>query len=175
MVIEHDLGHLLAHIQPAALLSDEERIDLILSDRWISYTRAIQAVDKIAWLYRHPKKLRMPNLLLVGPTNNGKTMITAKARRDHAPQTHSDPGIDEKPVVYVQTPNIADTSRFYTALLNELEAPNRPTDKIVKKEQQALTILRKVNTRMLIIDEIHNILAGPSANLGQMLNLLRYL
>ena len=31
----------------------------------------------------HPKRQRMPNLLIVGPTNNGKSMIIEKFKRMH--------------------------------------------------------------------------------------------
>ena len=59
-----------------------ERIARIRSDRWIAYPRAMQAIDRLHELFEYPKRLRMPNLLIVGPTNNGKSMIAEKFRRD---------------------------------------------------------------------------------------------
>jgi hypothetical protein len=41
-------------------------------------------------------------------------------------------------------------------------------------EQLALALLRKVG-RMLVIDELHNVLAGNSVNRREFLNLLRFL
>lgn len=41
-------------------------------------------------LYTFPVRQRMPNLLLVGPTNNGKSMIIEKFRRTHPAQ----PGVE---------------------------------------------------------------------------------
>ena len=55
-----------------------ERIARIRSDRWIAYPRAMQAIDRLHELFEYPKRLRMPNLLIVGPTNNGKSMIAEK-------------------------------------------------------------------------------------------------
>ena len=60
------------------------RIRHIRTDRWIAYTRAegvIAAMEELSL----PKRTRMPNFLLVGPTNNGKTMIVEKFRRSHPP------------------------------------------------------------------------------------------
>ncbi|MGH3710082.1 MAG: TniB family NTP-binding protein [Pseudonocardiaceae bacterium] len=37
-----------------------------------------------------PAKQRMPNLLLIGPTNNGKSMMVEKFRRSHPPVSHPD-------------------------------------------------------------------------------------
>jgi len=170
-----NLDHLAPGAQELAKLPDEVRIDRILADRWIGYTRATEAIGKLEWLLRHPKRLRMPNMLLVGPTNNGKTMITERFRRDHGKAEPTDPGVDVVPVLRVQTPNTADPRRFYNAVLRALGAPERPTDALVKKEQQAVHLLRKTGVKVLVIDEIHNILAGTNPQLNQMLNLIRYL
>ncbi len=45
----------------------------------------------------------MPNLLLIGPTNNGKSMIIEKFRRAHPPVSH--PDREEIPVLVVQMPS----------------------------------------------------------------------
>jgi hypothetical protein len=170
-----NLDHLSPEIQELANKPGEVRIDRILADRWIGYTRANDAIEMLEWLLRHPKRMRMPNLLLVGPTNNGKTVITERFRRQHGRARSSDPSIDIIPVLRVQTPNTADPRRFYNAILMALGAPERPGDALAKKEQQALHLLQRTGVRTLVIDEIHNILAGTTPQLNQMLNLLRYL
>ena len=48
-----------------------------------TYARAEAALSAFEDLLSFPKRTRMPNLLLVGPTNNGKTMIVEKFRRAH--------------------------------------------------------------------------------------------
>lgn len=174
-MVATSLEHLAPAAQEMARQPEEIRINRILADRWISYVRASEAIKKLEWLLRHPKKLRMPNLLLVGPTNNGKTMITERFRRQHGRTKQSHPGVDIIPVLRVQTPNTADPRRFYNAILTALGAPERPGDVLAKKEQQALHLLRTTGVRILVIDEIHNILAGSTPQLNQMLNLLRYL
>ncbi|MFF8032311.1 TniB family NTP-binding protein [Streptomyces sp. NPDC016626] len=49
------------------------------ADRWIGYPRATEALERLETLLAWPSKQRMPNLLLIGPTNNGKSMIVEKA------------------------------------------------------------------------------------------------
>src|ERR1700746_220190 len=167
------------HLSPSAQKlveePDEVRINRILADRWIAYSRATEAINKLDWLLHHPNRLRMPNLLLVGPTNNGKTMITERFRRDHGVITASEGPIDKVPVLCVQMPNTADGRRFYHAILVALGAPARPTEPLAKLEQQVIHLLRQTGVQVLVIDEIHNILAGTTPQLNQMLNLLRYL
>lgn len=77
--------HLHDSARAYACESNEARIRNIRSERWITYARAEGALLQLDDLLTFPKRTRMPNLLLVGPTNNGKTMILEKFRRAHPP------------------------------------------------------------------------------------------
>ena len=80
-----DLSHLHEAAQLIARLPAEERLRYVRADRWIGYTRATAALEQMETLLAWPAKQRMPNLLLIGPTNNGKSMIVEKFRRTHPP------------------------------------------------------------------------------------------
>src|SRR6478736_6320705 len=85
-----------AHLHPAARtlsqLPTEERLQRIRADRWIGYPKARAAVERLDVLFGWPRKQRMPNLLLIGPTNNGKSMIIERFRRAHPARTRTRPG-----------------------------------------------------------------------------------
>lgn len=168
-----DLCHLLPVAQKLARLPANERIQRIRADRWIGYPRAVDALNRLETLYAWPGKQRMPNLLLVGPTNNGKSMIIEKFRRTHPASSDADQ--EYIPVLVVQMPSEPSVLRFYVALLAAMGAPLRPRPRLPEMEQQALTLLRKIGVRVLVIDELHNILAGNSVNRREFLNLLRFL
>lgn len=42
---------------------------------WIGYTQARTILSQLDYLLEYPAMHRMPNLLIVGRTNNGKTML----------------------------------------------------------------------------------------------------
>ena len=65
----------------------------------------------------HPPHHRMPNLAIIGATNNGKTMLLDNFLRRHAP--NANPTIDKIkiPVLMIQTPPDPDEVRLYGALL----------------------------------------------------------
>lgn len=168
-----DLSHLLPAAQGLARRSAEERIQRIRADRWIGYPRAVEALDRLETLYEWPSKQRMPNLLLVGTTNNGKSMIIEKFRRSHP--ASSDVDQEHIPLLVVQMPSDPSVIRFYVALHAAMGAPLRPNPRLAELEQPALALLRKVGVRMLVIDELHNILAGNNVNRREFLNLLRFL
>lgn len=168
-----DLTHLVASAQDLARLPAGERIRHIRADRWIGYPRAVQALERLESLYTWPRRQRMPNLLLVGPTNNGKSMIIEKFRRRH-PLVAADDH-ETVPVLCVQMPSDPSVPRFYVALHAALGAPIRPGRRVAELEQLALGMLRATGVRVLVIDELHNVLAGRDSARREFLNVLRYL
>lgn len=117
----------------------------------------------------------MPNLLIVGPTNNGKTMLVEKFRRQHPVTTSDDGQTEQIPILAMQMPSDPTISRFYTMLLYSLNAPSFARRRVSDLEELSLRILRQVGLRMLVIDELHNVLAGSGSQQRQFLNLLRFL
>src|SRR5208282_5876545 len=103
--MEITLEHLLPAARDIALLPAEQRITTLRSDYWIGYSRAEQALKRLEELLNWPKRLRMPNMLVISPTNNGKTMIVEKFRRSHLPYESDDRGYEVIPVLMVQMPS----------------------------------------------------------------------
>lgn len=172
-VAADDLGHLHASARSVARLPAEERVRHVRADRWIGYSRATAALERLETLYAWPGKQRMPNLLLLGPTNNGKSMIIEKFRRLHPPTSHSDR--EQMPVLAVQMPSDPSVIRFYVALQAAMGAPLRPRQRLADLEQATLRLLRVVGVRVLVIDELHNVLAGRADTRREFLNLIRFL
>ncbi|MCP9493371.1 MAG: TniB family NTP-binding protein [Pyrinomonadaceae bacterium MAG19_C2-C3] len=167
--------HLSGTAREALTLSDEERINRIHNARWIGYTRAAEILAKLDDLLSFPKKHRMPNLLLVGDTNNGKTMIINRFQSQNKSFDNADGGGVTLPVFTIQAPPVPDESRFYDEILMKLFAPFKFNEKVNKKQFQAIRILTRTNTKMLVIDEIHNIIAGNQSRQRQFLNTLKNL
>jgi type II secretory pathway predicted ATPase ExeA len=167
------LEHLHPSMRPIARLPAAERLQHVRADRWIGYSRATAALERLETLYTWPAKQRMPNLLLIGPTNNGKSMIIEKFRRTHPPVSR--PDREEIPVLVVQMPSDPSVGRFYVAVLAVLGAPLRPRQRLAELEQLALRLLRAVGVRVLVIDELHNVLAGRGEARREFLNLIRFL
>ncbi len=165
-----DLSHLHPAVRHAALLPA-----VIRADRWIGYPRASQALTRLQALLAGPIRQRMPNMLLIGPTNNGKSMIIEKFRRAHPPG--HEPDREHIPVLCLQMPPNPSPPRFYSAILASLGAPTYTRDRTQtdQREQIALDLLKRVGVRALVIDELHNPLAGRSDTRREFLNVLRYL
>ncbi len=168
-------SHLNASAVEALGLSDVDRVHRIRSERWIGYPKAKQVLAKLEDLLIYPRTHRMPNLLIVGDTNNGKTMLAQRFKSLHpAIDNPSGEGV-QVPVLLVQAPPVPDEGRFYNAILEILFAPYRPSERVDKKQFQAIKLLRYVGLKVLVIDEIHHILAGNMNRQKAFLNVIKYL
>ena len=49
----------------------ERRIDAILSERWVHYPRAGQAIQVLGRLLAHPRTTRMPSIAIYGDSGMG--------------------------------------------------------------------------------------------------------
>ena len=67
--------HIHPKFQHIAVLSDAERIEFINTARWIGYQSAKDILQRLEDLFSFPKRPRMPNLMIVGESNNGKTTL----------------------------------------------------------------------------------------------------
>ena len=168
-------AHLSKNAQAALELSVEERLDRIRRPRWIGYTRAKKLLDKLDDLLTHPKTHRMPNLLIVGDTNAGKTMLANRFVQLHPADKTLGGEAVIVPVLAIQAPPGPDEGRFYNAILEALATPYNPRERVAQKQIQVLRMLKRIGIQMLIIDEVHNVLTGSVTKQRQFLNVLKYL
>jgi len=168
-------AHLSENAQAALELSVEERLDRIRRPRWIGYTRAQKLLDKLDDLLTHPKTHRMPNLLIVGDTNAGKTMLANRFVQLHPADKTLGGEAVIVPVLAIQAPPGPDEGRFYNAILEALATPYNPRERVAQQQIQVLRMLKRIGIQMLIIDEVHNVLTGSVTKQRQFLNVLKYL
>ena len=168
-----------AHLTPSAadLLSEpsEKRIRTIKSRRWVLYPRAKQALDHLNRLIDHPRGTRMPSVAVYGDSGMGKTMIMERFRDDNPPGFDPGTGRERTPVLATEMVGKPGERRFYAELLALLGAPQSPRADIVQMEQAALRLLKAVGVQVLVIDEVHNLLAGSHRDQRVVLNTLRFL
>lgn len=167
-----DLSHLDPEAQAALNWPLEERLEFTRKDSWIGYSRANKALGLMEDLLAHPRTLRMPNLLIVGDSGNGKSSIVSKFQERH-PIHIQENGDPIAPVVSVEMPSEPSESRFWSELLISMFVAHSAKATIAEKESQARTMLVYSRTRMLIIDEIHNLLFGHARAQRQFMAALK--
>jgi hypothetical protein len=163
------------HARRALDLSDDERRRYTLHERFVCYPAADLIIEELTALLNHPRVHRMPNRLLVGETNNGKTALIRHFMSLHP--SSNDPRQEAAiiPIVYIQAPPLPDEHRFYAALLDAIGVFHRRSYRTSELFYQVRNLLPRVGLKMLVIDEIHHILAGSTRNHHAFLNTVKYI
>ncbi|SMG42613.1 TniB protein [Marivirga sericea] len=169
------MDHIKRDLIPLLNKSKQERISFILNDLWIGYPRAHEILNKLNFLLRHPRINRMPSMLLVGETNNGKTVLLKKFINENKPFLDEDEERLTAPVLYIQAPPAPDEKRFYNSILDATFTPYRLNDKLDKRHQQVIKVLKQLDVKVLIIDEIQHILGGTISKRVSFLNVIKYM
>lgn len=156
-------------------IADEQRIDAMKANSWIGYDRAVAVREQMDSLLRHPRTHRMPNLAVIGETNNGKTMLLKNFCKRHNPP--EDPNAEKTilPVLLIQTPPAPDEGRLYYTMLDRLSIAGSPREPEDSKFRRLRIILRHLETRTLLLDDFFNVGAGTPARRKKFLNALRNL
>lgn len=173
--MENNFSHLLPQAAEAALLSDEERKIYISSDRWLPYKRANDVLDTLEDYLKRPRVSRPPNMMLVGRSDNGKSHILDRFSALH-------PGIPNRngpniiaPVMLMETPPTANANDLYSTILHMLNKPRPSSGGGNGTREAAKDILRIVETKVLMLDEINHLLSGSTHRQREFLFSLKHL
>ncbi|MGG5209228.1 TniB family NTP-binding protein [Chryseobacterium sp. MIQD13] len=156
--------------------TNEDRINYLRTQKWIPYPMANKILTKLEDLRDYPAVDRMPNVLIIGNTNNGKTALINRFYKKNAPyirETEYNNII--VPVLLVQAPPEPDERSFYNKILDILNAPIINSEKPDNKRRRIISLLKQLEVKLLIIDEIHHVLAGTPTKQRVFLNVLKYL
>ncbi len=170
---EPNLEHLHPSARDAARMDDAERRRLILSDRWINYPLAADAVKQLEWLLSRPRVTRMTSLLVHGSSGMGKTLIIEKFLRTYREGFENDGTL--RPIVSLQMPAAPDEKRFFCHVLKATNGPMRHRETINSLENKVLKILEHLEPAALFIDEIQHIGAASNRDIQRILNMLKYM
>lgn len=165
--------HLLVQAGELADAADDVRIRAIQAGGWIGYPRAREVIDQMEALLNHPPIERMPNLLLVGPTNNGKTQILSRFLARHPPTPDPAGDITLTPVVLVAAPPTPDIGDLCVRILEFVGAPYREIGTPAERIRTVKRILGRLQTRLLLIDDIQHMLSGGPVKQREFRNAIK--
>ena len=157
----------------------EIRIQALKQPVWIGYARAVSIRQQMDNLLIHPRMHRMPNLAVIGDSNNGKSMLLNNFAKRHDPTQAPDYDVNSdnlhRPVFLFQAPPEPDEGRLYNRMLTELMTPGSPREPAESKLRRLSIILASLQTRMILIDEFGFFQAGTPVKQRKLLNALKFL
>jgi hypothetical protein len=167
------MEHLTKATQEILLKSTDERITFIRGDKWIGYSRAQEILQRFEDVLNQPPIHRMPNLLLIGESNNGKTVLVDRFQKLHQAIISESEDKVIAPVLIIEAPSGPDEKRLYQKILSKAFVPFRSNHKPELLYNQVIHVLRTMEVKVLIIDEIHNVLSGRTTDRQVFLNALK--
>lgn len=155
--------------------SDAERAEHIDKSVFIPYERAAVILAEMESLLVQPKTNRMSNLLIIGRSDNGKTDILKEFTTRHPAEDRPEFDTIYAPVTYIQSPPGPSEHIFLDMIIRKHGMVVRPNDSADRKLMQILEILKRVQTKLLIVDELGSLLAGSATKQRFYLNMLKYI
>jgi Bacterial TniB protein len=155
--------------------SIDERVYFVRSKRWIAYPKAVEILGHLDALLKHPRTTRMPSLAVYGDSGMGKSMLVEKFKDDYAQTINDRPRGSKAKLLIVELAGRPNERRLYAQILAVIGAPQNPRATIVELERTAVRLLGDLGVQVLVLDEIHNVLAASWREQRVVFNTLRYL
>ena len=162
-------------VEEIRLLDNGIRIAYVKKERWFPYMRANALLKKIDELIEHPQGFRMPCLAVVGRPNCGKTMVLRQVTSRHPKIPRPLREVSLVPSLYVQAPPQADRGELYNAILDALEVPYNPNLKPPLKLKIILHVLRQVQIKIILIDEMNQAVYANKNQIQTFLSSIKHL
>lgn len=178
---ESPFSHLHPDIAHLATGDRSVRKAAILTDCWVSYPAAEDAIKRLFELLEMPPRLRMPSILFWAGSNMGKSHIQTRFLSLIREQNPSANEMVEKDrlwraegVLRFEINDELNEKRLYIDILRKLNAP-RPDVTAYRLQEMVIAHLRANRIRMIIIDEIQRITEFRDRDQRIILNILKYL
>ena len=161
----------------------EERILKVQKAKWVGYPKANEIISTLISILEFPRTHRMPNLLIIGDTNNGKTVIGKRFESMHPPHfiDAEDPASKTyyqrvvMDVIMIQCPPVPNEKRLYISILDKLQVPYKQSGRIEYFQSAVLKGMSRLGIKVLILDELHHILSGSASKQQEFLQVIKFL
>jgi hypothetical protein len=117
----------------------------------------------------------MPSLAVYGDSGMGKSMLVEKFKDDYALSAREKPHGPKAKLLVVELAGRPNERRLFAQILAVLGAPQNPRATIVELERTTVRLLDDLGIQVLVLDEIHNVLAASWREQRVVFNTLRYL
>jgi len=141
---------------------------------WMKYSLGEEVIQLLEDRLAEPMSHRTRNILIYSETNNGKTKIAERFLWRHRPELKL-AGASVVPILKIEA-TASDENRFYNAILEELPVYKHGQNARGEMKQLfAIRALRECGIRMIIIDELHNMLDAPPTKQRRFMRVLKTL
>lgn len=171
----NDYSHLDPKIQGLLDLPELERANRMLIDRFITHERLKPIMEHIDFLRFSPPKSRASGLVVSGLPGSGKSMIARAIERKYSPIPAEDGKPASLPVLTIEMTGAREARALYDRILAELGVPDAKRYVGSDRERMVLKLCRAANLRLLVVDEIQDILTSTARQQRIALDTIKFL
>ena len=162
--------HLLPEVRVLLSESLEQRLRAVEREVYIPYPKSEEILSEMERLFTYGGS---SGRLIVAPSGNGKSTIFKAFMKKHASRTT--PNCELISVLRVETPEVAGGKRFLGAILEAFGFEDYARDKFELRRLRVMRELKGTGVKLILVDEIHNLLAGSGKLKEETANLLKNL
>lgn len=167
------------HLDPSARgqldLPDEERAGRMLIERFIMHERLVPVLDHVEFLIRMPSQTRANGLVVSGKPGSGKTMLSRAVLRRHPPTPAMAGRAAGQPVLAINMTNAREAKTLYSRILVRFGVPEPSRYSGSDRERMVIKLCRAANLRLLVVDEIQDILTTTARQQRIALDTIKFL
>ena len=167
--------HLLPTAADVADMGIDDRLAYLAMDRWLPYAKAERISSRLRDLARMPRVNRMPCMLIVGRSNNGKSHILERFADEFPAQDNPDGPNIRADVLLMETPPRPDDAELYRQILRMLNRYHRVSKDRGELRNDVVRLLAEIGVKMLVLDEVNYAMASTPSQRESFFNGLRYL
>lgn len=150
------------------------RLDYVMQDRLIGYPAAQAVENALRDLMRFDACGMLPNILLSGPSRNGKTSVMKRILKEHS-KTVEGGQTPRMPILIINMPSPPKEKELWATVIRVMLGRVPPRAQTYALKAQALDLMGYADVRALVIDEFQHVLKGSSREREQMLGLIKNL
>lgn len=165
-----------SYVRDIKLATRSERIVAAQRELIICHTQFQKALNHVLWMVKEQPRSRAPGLIVTGPTASGKTTFGFHVVRAYT-QMPPTSLMDNLPpcAVMISLTALATTRGVYGRILASTNAPVNGHQRLADRELIVESTLQRINCRLLVLDEIQDILKGSAREQQRVLDAIKHL
>ncbi len=167
------------HLNPDARdllhLFAAERAGRMLIERFIAHERLVPILNHVEFLVRMPPQTRANGLVVSGKPGSGKTMLALAIKRRYPPIPAEDGKAASRPVLTINMTNAREAKVLYNRILAGFGVPEPGRYSGADRERMVLKLCSTANLKLLVVDEIQDILTTTARQQRIALDTIKFL
>lgn len=170
-----EFNHLADDTRGLLSLPAQQRAQHMLVDRFITHDRLAPVLAHIEFLRFAPTQTRAAGLVVFGKPGSGKTMLARAVLRRHPRLQATETSAGSRPAVSISMTGAREAKILYNRLLAALDCPDCSQYSGADRERLVLKLCRAAQVRLLVVDEIQDILTSTSRQQRIALDTIKFL